>query len=344
MKKIIKVLHLVPTSYGGGVETAAKSFLEFSCKKFIFKVIFLKNKKTENSFFKYLITIRKIFKEDPDIILSSLWKSNFVTLFYKLFNPKIRYILFLHNTNNLHFVDKFITSLTAFLAFEIWADASHTMEERLKSLFFFKFKKRYFMNKNKKRVISFVTEKLVPINRSTCKTSFIYWGRLSPQKNIHKAIKIFSKIYEYEKSSIFRIIGPDYGVKKNLYSKIIKLGLEKNILIYDYMSFEEIKKFANSACFFIQLSSYEGFAMSVSEAMRLGLIPVVTSVGQIKYYCKNLQNSLIYDENDKELITNIFSLTSSSKKYLKIRKNAISTWKSSNTYKNEIISALEKII
>ena len=45
MSKIIKIIHIVPSSFGGGVEAAAKSFLNYACKSFIFKVIFLQNKK-----------------------------------------------------------------------------------------------------------------------------------------------------------------------------------------------------------------------------------------------------------------------------------------------------------
>ena len=38
--------------------------------------------------------------------------------------------------------------------------------------------------------------------------------------------------------------------------------------------------------------------MSVCESMQLGLIPLVTNVGQIKKYCKNLHNCFIYQNDD----------------------------------------------
>ena len=119
--------------------------------------------------------------------------------------------------------------------------------------------------------------------------------------------------------------------------------MEKKI-IYDQMSFCEIKKYANSSCFFIQLSSYEGLAMSVSESMQLGLVPIVTAVGQIKSYCRNLENSLIYKNNDNDLIRNISLLISSPKKYSLMRQNAIRTWENAKIYKNDVISALNDMI
>ena len=47
MNKKINILHIVPTAYGGGVESAAKSFLKYSCQKFKFKVFFLENSRKE---------------------------------------------------------------------------------------------------------------------------------------------------------------------------------------------------------------------------------------------------------------------------------------------------------
>ena len=44
-----------------------------------------------------------------------------------------------------------------------------------------------------------------------------------------------------------------------------------------------IKKLAN-ASFYLQTSKFEGFAMSVVESMMMGLVPVVTPVGEIGRY------------------------------------------------------------
>ena len=49
MNKNFKILHIIPTSYGGGVETAGKSFLEYSSSNYEFRVLFLKDKKQQNS-------------------------------------------------------------------------------------------------------------------------------------------------------------------------------------------------------------------------------------------------------------------------------------------------------
>ena len=106
---------------------------------------------------------------------------------------------------------------------------------------------------------------------------------------------------------------------------------------------KKLKKFAAKSSFFIQLSSYEGMAMSVCESMQLGLIPLVTNVGQIKRYCKNLDNCFIYKYDDIEILNNIFRLINSEKEYFKIRKNIIETWSSTSTYKKDMLNAIENI-
>ncbi len=343
MVKKTNIIHIVPTAYGGGVEAAANSFLKYSCENFIFKVIFLKNKKNEDTAPAYINAFKRIKRLNPDFILTSLWKSNLFTISLKLFKPKIKYILFLHSTKNKHFVDGLITTMAAFFAYEIWADSSETLIKRINNLYILKIYKNFLIEKNKEKIVSFILNKTKSLNHLRCTPSFIYWGRLCPDKNIDKAIKLFSKIYELDKKATFVIIGPDSGSKVHLHKQINRLLLKDNILILDFMSFSNIRKYAEKASFFIQLSKYEGMAMSVSESMQLGLVPIVTNVGQIKIYCKNMHNSLIYKNNDEEIIYRVFELIKSKKKYKNIRKNILNTWQYKTTYKEDLIKAFNKL-
>ena len=42
---------------------------------------------------------------------------------------------------------------------------------------------------------------------------------------------------------------------------------------------------------------FEGASMSVMDAMQLGLVPIVTTVGEISKYCKHKYNSLVITDN-----------------------------------------------
>ena len=147
-----------------------------------------------------------------------------------------------------------------------------------------------------------------------------------------------------KKKSKFIIIGPDDGIRKNLENLIDKMNLSGIIEIYNYMEFSKIKRYAASSSFFIQLSSFEGMAMSVSESMQFGLIPVVTNVGQIKKYCINLENSFICSDNDNEIVRSIRELISSPEKFTKMREKSIQTWRESSTYKDDIISSFKELL
>ena len=343
MKRKIKICHIVPSIYGGGVESAAKSFTKYSSKDFLFTVYYMKKNKNENNFINFFKTIKYLSYQKPDIILTSLWKSNFLSLIYKFLNKNVKLILFLHNNSNVHILDELITNITALCSFEIWADSEITMFERINELRFFKIYQNLFCKNIKKRVICFIKERIIPLPEKSCKTTFIFWGRLCQQKNLDKAIKFFSEIHKIYPDSTFLIIGSDNGVGELLHSIIRKMDLTKHVFIFNFMKFSEIRKYAKKASFFIQLSSYEGMAMSVSESMQLGLIPIVTNVGQIKIYCKNLFNSLIYNNNEKEVIKNISKLINSKKEYKRMRENSINTWSNSSTYKRDLIKNFEEI-
>ena len=188
MKNKLKCIHLVPTSYGGGVEAAASSFLKHSCDSFEFEVFFIKQKKDNNFIRAFIESFMKMKIIKPDFILTSLWKSNLLVLFFKLYKKNTKYILFLHSTENKHFIDGLITTLSAFFAYEIWADSEETLRDRIKSFYCLSFYKEFLINKNKNRVISFVLGKINPLKHLKPKNSFIYWGRLCPKKNIYRRI------------------------------------------------------------------------------------------------------------------------------------------------------------
>ena len=109
------------------------------------------------------------------------------------------------------------------------------------------------------------------------------------------------------------------------------------------MDFEQIKNYAKKCSFFLQLSFFEGFAMSVVEAMQLGLVPVVTNVGEISRYCIDNFNSVIY-KSDIETFEDISKLLDNEEHYLNMRKNAIENWFNHKTYKQDIISSCESFL
>ncbi len=321
----------------GGVEAAAKSTIKLNHRLFSLDVHYLLNKDQSigliNNYqiiIQYIKSLSYLLSKRPIIIIASLWRSNLVAIFYTILRRKTKLILFLHCSNNVHLVDRIITNISAIIAHEVWADSNTTLKKRLNKLLFISKTKR-------RRVISFVTRKLEPIPLKKCSPKFIYWGRLSKEKRIDKALNLFHQAYLRNKDSYFTIIGPDCGEKDKLIKLIDKLDLKNNVCIYDPMDFESIVKFSGSASFFLQLSTFEGMGMSVVESMQLGLIPIVTKVGEIGYYCST-KNSIEYTSNNI-VLDKVFDIIQDEVKYLQLRKNAIESWAKSPLYKEQIVNA-----
>ena len=340
----LNIYHLLSANNIGGAEKAALTTLSIKNKIFNFTVIYLfeiaknKNKFTLFKNLKDLFYKIKFFlRQESCILVSSLWKSNMAAIFICLFRKEVKLIPFLHLPKNMHFVDAIVSNIAIFLAYEIWVDSKATLNGRLNN-FFFKYKKR------KVRVISFMNHRLKEIPCLKCRPNFIFWGRLDSQKRIDRAIYFFNQIFKYKKNAKFIIIGPDTGEKVNLTKIIMDLQLQDKVKILDPMSISEIRTYAAKSTFFIQLSSFEGMAMSVIEAMQYGLIPIVTSVGEISSYCIDEFNSIIYSENkNQETLNKVIQVLDNPEKFLEISSNSIKTWIKTKTYKDDIVDACIKL-
>ena len=103
----------------------------------------------------------------------------------------------------------------------------------------------------------------------------------------------------------FDIYGPDEGELKSINDYIKVHKLENNVKYCGVIENKEIESVLSKYNFFIQMSRQEGMAMSVVEALQVGVIPCVTNVGEISSYCIDGTNSFLFDskriDNEKYL-------------------------------------------
>lgn len=340
-KDQLKFFHLLPSKDLGGAEIASQTCELIDVNDFIFRTYFINNRKVKkeiiinkiiNEFRNYLKGLKFFLKQNNFVLISSLWKSSILSILIKLIIPKTKIILFFHNSKNSHFWDKLFTSLLLLISNEVWADSQKSLLMRPEELIF----KRKII---KTKQVSFILRRLKPVSgRKNNTFNFIYWGRLHKVKNLPKTIEFFYKFYCIDNSSKLTLIGHDYGMKSKLKMIIRNLGLENNIYILDFMDINKIRKISKNYSFFIQLSSYEGMAMSVVESMQLGLIPIVTNVGEIENYCVDYKNSIIF-EGFEDTLNKVLKVRNNISFYEEISNNAISTWKNKNLYKDDIYLA-----
>jgi glycosyltransferase involved in cell wall biosynthesis len=326
-----KFIHLIPVDGIGGVEVAAKLFIPPEDLHFSVEFLAPESDQFESKYLSiYTHALKKVvslIKNPPAILIVSLWKAYLVGILVKLLRPSVRLVVFLHLPSHSHFLDFIFTKVAVLLASAIWADSEATRINRVARIQW-----------SRTQVISFMTREITPLEVPVLGSSFIFWGRIHPQKGLVRAVKFFSSIYREFPDSTFKIIGPDGGDLLAIRNLIDQLGLGSAVTIYGPMAFEEIVGLAKGTCFYLQTSYEEGMAMSIVEAMRLGIVPVVTPVGQVNYYCVDMENSIVIRDFDNA-VKRVCALVTDQQRFLGIRARAIGTWNGSVTYNNDITRA-----
>ena len=108
---------------------------------------------------------------------------------------------------------------------------------------------------------------------------FIAGGRLIPEKNFAGVLKAYSTYLNKADSAdkIDKLVlygnGPERG---NITAIIKEYELERNVIIKDFLSQEELRSYFSSASLYILFSNYESWGLSVNEALASGC-PVAVS-------------------------------------------------------------------
>lgn len=333
---MIKVIHLIPYDGIGGVEVAARSLrgvhrsgLDFSVQSVYQNVAGYHNRQETFGLSPLFHAFFNIRAQQPDLLIVSLWRACLIGILVKVFRPRTRLVLMLHSTRNAHWLDKAITDLAASLATELWADSEATLRQRLKE-----------SSHKIRRVISFVTRRLEPMPEKPPEPTFIFWGRLNAHKRVDRAIHLFSRITETLAGARFIIIGPDGGAFSNARATVDELRLQDKVSFRGELEFGDICSASSSASFYLQTSNHEGMAMSVVEAMQLGLVPVVTPVGEIQNYCRHGKNAIVITTHEAA-VQDVRQVLADPGLYAVMRAAAVATWRHSPIYADSMLDACE---
>ena len=341
-KNVKKIIHLAPRDGIGGVETAVRSMEKLKYDGIDFKVNYIVNVVAGARAWQrwvafisplpLLSAVGKVIFGHTDVLIVSLWRSAIVGILAKCLRPKLKLVVFIHSATDVHWLDFIFTRLAMSLAVEVWADCETSLRERFPHLAL-----------ERCRVISFVTRHFEALPTRKVSPDFIFWGRITRQKGLDHALRIFAEVVKEQPGAQFWIIGPDDGFLQTTQQLSKSLGLTNNVFFLGPATLTEIAAHALKASFYLQTSLYEGMAMSVVEAMQMGLVPTVTPVGEISAYCSHSVNALIVN-SDRDVINNINDLVSSDEKYQSLRFNAIATWKGAPLYAGSVLRACEELL
>ena len=120
-------------------------------------------------------------------------------------------------------------------------------------------------------------------------------SRLSPDKGHEDLIRAFSRLSsEYKKKMIVILIGEDEGgQKRKLKNLVVNLNLQNKIEFLDYIDLDS-KKIILSLDLLLSLTkNFEGFGLSIAEAMSVGTPVLATDVGAVNEFFSNEYGKLI---------------------------------------------------
>lgn len=336
----MKVIHLIPQDGLGGVEQAARSLR--SNNQFYSEVVYLvgnyddnnlssqsvsKNKKL-NSISIYTNGLKYLKKKNPDLLVCSLWRSSLVGVIYTIYrraicNSNFKFVLIIHASRYSHLIDMLITKIAMKLANEVWFDSHASKKAILKS-------KKY---NSKTRVLSFLVKTHIPPTYNKNKlNNFVFWGRLARVKRVDRSIKLFSEIKKELPESVFYIYGPDGGELSALKELSRILNIEDSVFFMGPKPPNEYPEPILKAKFFMNASEKEGMAIAVTEAMQLGLVPIVTPVGEISNYCQDRINSIYLNNESCQIIV---ECAQNDVFYKKLQHNAFTYWNRIKDYSDD---------
>ena len=344
-KRTVTMLHILPADGIGGAEIAAHSSI--ITDRDDISLLFLSNpthiQPKKNVCYapgssaltprSALSAMRLADEIQPDILLFSLWRTILAFLVLRVAVRKPKFILFLHSDRSVHLIDRFATWLMCLLSDEVWADSNSSAHRRI----------GLGKSTGNRRVISFLLERNYEDAHNTPQPRFIFWGRIANEKRIDRAISFFSAVEARFKDAHFVVIGPDRGRRTELEERTRELGISEKVHFTGPMPLQEICQRARDASFYLQLSDFEGMAISVVEAMQLGLVPIVTPVGEIGNYCRDLENAIIFSTMD-DTVRKFTMILSDPVAFARMSASAREQWSSVPLYREDIRAAMQCVV
>lgn len=331
MSSAKRVVHILPRDGLGGAEAAARStfgsqgvdvsvwFVTGRAAGLGASARYISEEASINSITAYVRAILLLYKTKPDLVVLSLWRCNLAGLFLKLIRPRQKISIILHSTRFAHYVDRLLTWTWLRLASEVWADSEQTAKAMIP-----------IGIRKTTRVLNFMLR--VPDGAPRASgTDFIFWGRIVKKKGVPRSVRLLSTIMDAYPSTRFYIFGPDAGDLKDVKCEICRRSLAANVELRGAMKPGAFPYEVRKSGFFIMPSTHEGMAIAVVEAMQLGLVPVVTPVGQIASYCSHQHNAILI-ESDEQAAKDVLAVLNTPGRLEELSRNAINTWRDAELY------------
>lgn len=223
-----------------------------------------------------------------DIIVASLWRSVLAGVIAKVLYRRTIFVVFLHSTRYKNIADRMAHYVGLRVADAVFCDSMATQRSLLAAT----------KHAHSAVVVPVISRHIDDASREEMRRDemrLIYWGRMAPEKRIDRILDLTAELVATSPVPVaLTVLGPDGGELQSLKMKAEQLGIAGSVTWLGPATWNSIAAEARGASFFVQTSEFEGFSMATVEAMQLGLIPVVTAVGQIASFAIDGKNSIHY--------------------------------------------------
>ncbi|KQS33280.1 glycosyltransferase family 4 protein [Dyadobacter sp. Leaf189] len=285
--------------------------------------------------------VRTVLQTRPDILICSLWRSSLVGTLCKLVDKNVRLYSFIHSTDFPHAFAKQFNKYAVRMADFVLVDSSATK----------KYVADHFKPKAKIKVVSFLTRSTPTDNKALAPETqdnvrFMFLGRINKVKNLPDAVELIKYLHENNVKAYFDIYGrDDDGSGASLQQIISEHDLNAYIRFKGEITGSQKWKIFPNYHFYLQLSFNEGMAMSVTEAMQNGIVGVVSPVGDIVNYSKDMDSAIFIDVHNpakkNEDFAKVLSVIRNPALYAKLSSNCHAHFASKKLYADSLIEQIE---
>ncbi|SDG08499.1 Glycosyltransferase involved in cell wall bisynthesis [Dyadobacter soli] len=286
--------------------------------------------------------IRFILNFAPDVMICSLWRASLLGVIAKKLRPRLRFISFIHNTAFFHRLDQLFSQAAIRNADLIFTDSRATAL----------FVSQHFKPSAAVEVISFFTthspdyKTAPPLDKQDLR--FMFLGRINTVKNLPLAIDTIRYLTDSGHNVSLDIYGRDDGMLETVMEYIRTNQLENRVRFQGEVNGSQKLELFRNYHFLIQLSTHEGMAMSVAEAMQNGLVCFVTAVGEIPIYATDMKTAIFADISTPEAfgksLKKLESAIEDPNLYQKISSDSYESLKAVGTYSESLVASIQGML
>ena len=336
----VRVVHILPSDGLGGVETAARSMAARDDLPCDFHLLFVVGDTLAGSNprieapgrgssanpLAHVAVLRRCLALRPDVVIASLWRSVPLLVALKLLRPSIKLVMTLNSGCAAHGVDALMFRIGVAVADEVWSDSAAAIIQRQVAL--------------DSRIISFVPDRLSPRPSSALRPRFAAWARIDRYKGFDRALELIAALVASGHDARFDLHGPDGGARAQLEAQARQLGIADRVHFRGPLDRARLPHVAAEASFFLLPSRLEGMAMACVEAMQLGLVPVVTPVGEMAHYVVPGKSGILIDPaRIGDSAADVATLLAAPDRFAAMRRAAIELWASAPLYADDMCAA-----